>query len=164
MSESRVIDVDHGLKKLVERMRKADDESAYVKVGIIDSTSNRAAGGTLTNAQIGAIHEFGSPAHGIPERSFLRATFDANKSKYRGQLRKLCELILDGKTDTQKGLALLGLGAAADVQNRIRAGISPANAESTIEQKGSTKPLVDTGQLLGSISSAVVAGKTPGVK
>lgn len=48
----------------------ADIEKLSAKVGVIGS-----------KASIAAHHEFGAPAAGIPERSFIRSTFNEEKGK-----------------------------------------------------------------------------------
>jgi len=107
-----------------------------------------------TTAEIGAVHEYGDEARNIPQRSFLRSTVRANQEKYTKLLAKAAaEVIFEGKPD----LALLkvGLVAAGDVRKRIAEGIPPALSEKTIARKGSSTPLIDTGQLRSSIDAEV---------
>jgi phage gpG-like protein len=56
----------------------------------------------------------------------------------------------------ERALALVGQMMESDMRSAIAAGIPPPNAARTIAAKGSSKPLVDSGQLRASISSAVV--------
>ena len=49
-------------------------------------------------------------------------------------------------------LNTLGAKAAADVKNTIRQGIPPPNSPETIRRKGSSRPLIDTGQLINAIT------------
>jgi hypothetical protein len=51
----------------------------------------------------------------------------------------------------------LGAKVAALLQNRISAGIDPPNSAATIARKGSSKPLVDTGQLKAAITWRVIS-------
>ena len=53
-------------------------------------------------------------------------------------------------------LQRIGLWAQSEIQQRISDGIPPQNAPYTINKKGSSTPLVDTGQLRSSISFKVV--------
>lgn len=105
----------------------------------------------LTVAQIGAIHEFGAPAAGIPERPFLRGSIQKNRQKYIALNRNSLKKIISGDLDMNGALGLLGTRAAADVQREIRAGDFVALDPKTIKRKGSSKPLIDTGQLRQSI-------------
>ena len=71
--------------------------------------------------------------------------------------------------DVRRALGILGAKAQADIQARIRAGIAPPLAASTLRRKlaltrkgakGEPKPLIDTGQLVASITYRVIV---PGV-
>jgi len=62
-----------GLKALMQRMK---DANRAVLVGVPAGVSE--ADGT-TMATVAAVHEFGSPEQGIPERSFLRGAFVARR-------------------------------------------------------------------------------------
>lgn len=103
-----------------------------------------------TLVEIAALHEFGAPSQGIPRRSFLRDWLNLNESRVA---RTLQAIITQG--DWRKGLLRFGAWCVGEVQKRISKGISPANAPSTIQRKGSSKPLIDTGQLRSSIAFAV---------
>lgn len=120
-----------------------------VRVGIL---------GDDRNATIGATHEFGSPARGIPERSFLRAAL--RKMRATGQLAgmtaRVARLILDGRIKAERGLQLLGAWASAQVQAFIvDANIPPPLKPATIARKGHDDTLRESGQLVGSITWAV---------
>lgn len=43
-----------------------------VRVGILGSNNVRADGSGVSNSEVGAAHEFGSPTRNLPQRSFLR--------------------------------------------------------------------------------------------
>lgn len=95
----------------------------------------------------------------IPQRSFLRATADANKQKYERRLvnsiRKLVRT--PNKFNVEKDLFSLGNIVRRDVIKRIKSGIGPPLKAATIRRKGGeSTPLVDTGLLVGSIRSVVV--------
>lgn len=131
-----------------------------VRVGVLASRGGDAAheGGDLSLVQLAAIHEFGSPAAGIPERSFIRSTFHTYaKDALRDKLTVLCKAALSGRMDPRVAIDLLGTWAVAEVRRTITAGkVRPPLAPSTIDAKGSSKPLVDTGQLVNAIAHEVV--------
>lgn len=52
-------------------------------------------------------------------------------------------------------LALSGEFLASKMVEEIQSGIPPALAQSTIDAKGSSTPLIDTGQMMGDITSKV---------
>lgn len=83
----------------------------------------------------------------IPERSFMRSSFDKNVRKYqRGALREIKRAII-GKQSPEKAIGRLGEIVRADIIRGINRGISPPLKPATIRRKRSSKPLVDTGQL-----------------
>lgn len=126
----------------------------HARVGVMQD--GEAASGELTMAALAVIHEFGAPSAGIPERSFLRSTLAENRAEYVKMAGRLVRGIMLGKFDTEKALNMLGARVANDVKAKIKGGIPPENADSTIARKGSSKPLIDTGRLLGSITWSVV--------
>jgi len=110
-----------------------------------------------TQAAIGAVHEFGSVDGRVPERSFLRSTFDVNEQKYTKMLEEAVKKQVKTKTRDAGALFKLGEIARGDVINRIRKQeIKQDLAESTLKGKAPrTKALIDSGALVGSITSEV---------
>lgn len=71
MSDNEFIFSTKGLDALI----KAFKEPGYVRIGVMsdkDVRSSEKQKSGSTNSEIGAVHEFGAPAKGIPPRSFLR--------------------------------------------------------------------------------------------
>jgi len=133
-------------KKLLDML----DEQTLV-VGLREANGGR-TDTELSNPEIGSFHEFGL---GVPERSFLRSTFDEKEGSYRNILSKLAT-----RTAKQlKGnipLELLGLKVEADVKNKIRSNIPPPLSEATLaRKKGKNVALIDTTQLIESIDYEV---------
>jgi len=144
------------------RIRKAFGKMATSRKGPvaqvgIQGDSSREEGGE-TNAMIAAVHEFGSPTRSIPQRSFLRSTFDEHQRAYQRELDGIARRALDGAKLTGE-LLLLGEQYRSDVLDKINEGIPPALQDATIERKkGETTPLIDTGQLRNAIRVVVVEG------
>jgi len=137
-----------------------------VKVGVLGGANASArGGGTPSNVELAAIHEFGSDDGRIPARSFLRSTYDVNRIEYMTLLRKLTAGIYAGKMPIARALGIMGLKMEADIKRRVMtgAGIMTADGkglrQSTIDRKGSSRPLIDTGRLIGSVSHVVVISK-----
>jgi hypothetical protein len=132
-----------------------------VRGGIAGATTARSSptvsrGEGLSNTALAVIHEFGLPQRHIPSRPFLRSTFDAKRKEWGALLQRMAPLVLAGKLSEVQALELLGQRASADVKLRITTGGNFAsNAPSTIEKKGSSRPLMDTGRLVQSISYSV---------
>ena len=155
-----VIDRDRGYRALKARLEALKGDDNYVKVGVLASTAARTDARGPSNVDLGVIHEFGSPAQGIPERSWLRSAFDLFRDKWFAFAQTQVKAILDGKKTVPVALELLGLRASADVKKHITTGegIPPPNAPSTIKRKKSSRPLVDTAQFVNAITHAVVEG------
>ncbi len=154
-SRTTVRAIDHGWNKLRQTAKNMAESQSVVKVGLLGNGKNERNDGALTNVEIGAIQEFG--AGNVPERSFIRSTFNSKRSEYIAMLKKLVPQIYALKMTVKKALDIIGMRMAADMKKRITegAGIPPPNAPSTIARKGSERPLVDTGQLLNAISWSV---------
>ncbi len=147
-------------KQLKENMQ-AVAKNPYVKIGVLgdkadepktDHDGNETPG-ALTVAEVATFHEFGTV--NIPQRSFLRGTLDAHRSEFNQATVSIFKKITRGEINVEKGLRILGELIQSKVVARIRAGISPALKQSTIDRKGSSKPLIDTGQLVQSIRYSV---------
>lgn len=153
-------DIDKGYEKLRTLLQNIKQRKDHVRVGVFGSQDNTRPGELLGNVELAAIHEFGTQDGVVPERSFIRSTFDANRQAYHAQLRVLLQRVYELKTDPRQVLALMGERIAADMKRRITtgSGIPPPLKPATIRRKGSTRPLVDTGRLLDSITYEVVEG------
>lgn len=139
------------LEEFLKRVKKEAGRTV-VKVGVTaDAGGHREAGDGLTVADVASFAEFGTVTE--PERSFLRATFEAKKPELKEMSRKLERMVIlgtDGMTN-EKALGILGEKLQLEVQETIRQGIEPELAEATVAAKGSTTPLIDSGQLIQSI-------------
>lgn len=147
---------DRKMKALVKKLGVL--ASKKVRVGVLGSKGGNEDRDGITMVELMAIHEFGSPAANIPKRAPIKGTFDKLEVQ-REQAKlsaKLMDRILDDKITIDQALELLGTWGAAQVKNRItNEDIPPPLKPATIAKKGSTKPLVDTGRLLGSITHEV---------
>ncbi|HEY1814893.1 MAG TPA: hypothetical protein VGG74_21245 [Kofleriaceae bacterium] len=128
-----------------------DSARKVAKVGVFSGTE---ADGTSL-ADVLAFQEFGTAT--IPERRPLRRTFEEK----RAELVKVCEgaakqVVLHGMS-VARAVGLIGAWGAGAVKATITQGdLPPPLAPATIAAKGSSKPLVDTGRLLGAITWSVV--------
>lgn len=155
----KVTEKDLGWNKLYKLTQKLKGGKIYAKAGVL-SNGNARNDGPIDNVTLAMIQEFGTDR--IPARSFVRAPFADNRLKYEGILKKVLTKVYGGDIPAlMPGLNAIGLAMATDMKKRITtgAGIPPPNAPSTIAAKGSSRPLVDTGQLVGSITHAVVEEK-----
>jgi hypothetical protein len=161
---------DRGWKEFAAFIADIKRDQPHVKVGVLDDGGKGSDDhGGFTNAQLAAIHEFGSEDGTIPERSFIRSTLTANIQEYKRILTKIVRGIYMRKLTPERGLGLLGAQVAADIKKRVTTGdeVPPPNAPSTLARKeklrrkgskGLPRTLVDTGRMIGSVSWAVVKG------
>lgn len=139
------------VKAAIEKEMKKYTDAPSVVVGIRGEAGN-VEGEDITMAQLGAIHEFGTPT--IPERPWLvpgvaAAEPDINKAAVKF-------LPTDGP---EKTLEKIGVIAQNSAQNYIVDLRTPPNAPSTIAAKKSSNPLVDTGAMLNSVTYLVTTEK-----
>jgi hypothetical protein len=100
---------------------------------------------------IAAANEFGAPRRHIPERSFMRSTFDETKTTVADLVGKEYDKILKGSSTVLVSLGRMGAYMKGAIQKKIQRGPFVANRPFTIKKKGSSRPLIDTGQLRQSI-------------
>lgn len=92
---------------------------------------------------------FGGP---IPERPFMRNTMRSNRSKYLAAMKTSAAQILRGTVAISAVARKLGVLAVADIQKEIVSLTSPPNSSLTIALKGSSNPLIDTGEMRQSVT------------
>ena len=142
-----IVGEDKALWDKLERDLSADPPE--VSVGVEDSARTK---GKLSNSQIGATHEFGL---GVPSRPFLRPTFEENGDRYFDAMKRILRALVDGKGGAAIAMDRLGARVVRDVKSRIRAGIPPALAASTVARKGHSRTLRETDQLYKAIKHKV---------
>lgn len=143
------------IKKVLEELGRKE-----IKVGFFESA--KYPDGTPI-AYVAAIQEFG---HGpIPPRPFLRPAEQQNAAKWQKGIAAGVKAALNGEVTIEHALEQVGMVAAGDVRKAIRAVTAPPLADSTIrarqgrlkgKKSASAKPLVDTGQMIQAVTSAVV--------
>lgn len=114
-----------------------------LKVGIFESA--KYDDGTPV-AQVAFWQEFGTTK--IPMRPFMRNAITKNTQKWGDSVKTA----IVGTNDSEKALKMLGEIMRGDIVLSLTNLNTPPNAPSTIKQKGSSNPLIDTGLLRSSIS------------
>lgn len=148
--------VDRGASRL---LRAVSERGPTVEVGVIGAKGDEphtgaGDGGDVTVAQVAEWMEFGTPT--IPARSWLRAAIDEFGPELERRISIESRAVISGQRTQEQALARVGVWIVGKIQERIARGIPPALAAGTIARKGSTTPLIDTGQLRSSITSRVV--------
>lgn len=109
----------------------------------------------ITVFQVGMIHEFGVPEKNIPRRSFIRVPIENNIKEITKLIENNHRLVLEKGMQTKVALDLIGIKAQNVIKESFRNNNWKANSRATIKRKGSSRPLINTGQLIGSISYIV---------
>ena len=128
-----------------------------VVVGITEETNASREGG-VTNSQLLYLHENGVPSHNIPPRPVLKPAIGQESEKISRLMKEgIKAAILQGRTEqADRSFNLAGMTGRDACKNYILSGENLApNAPSTIRMKGSSKPLIDKGSMLNSITYAV---------
>ena len=146
-----VIEIDHGWKRIERELKRMD--ASYVKVGLLSGAGSYAGGGRANLVDIGTFNEFGTKT--IPERPFMRQSFEKNIAAIRKRFDSLVGEIYVGRTDTEGALHEIGERHKGEIQGEIVSGGWTPNAPSTIRKKGSSKPLIDTGAMRQAINYEV---------
>lgn len=92
----------------------------------------------------------------IPERSFLRSTFDEKLNEWMEYVNMLIGKLIKGNETADSIAEKVGARIQRDIQRKIRETSEPENAAATIARKGANNPLIDTGRLRQSVTYKVV--------
>lgn len=142
---ARIQDRDRGYKSM--RQRLALMKGSYTKVGV--QVGAREADGITDMVTVAASNEFGTDT--IPERSFLRSTFDEEQENLKTISAGEAQAIIEGTKTVDVSLALMGEYFTGRVQAKIHSHPPPPNSPETIARKGSSGTLIDSGAMVQAI-------------
>lgn len=153
-----VVDLDLGFKQILEEIEKTGKQE--IVIGIQEGSRThvqvrrgRKQDAGINIAQYAAENEFGTDK--IPQRSFMRSTFDEKIGEIEDIIDNELGLVIDRVQSLNKAFARIGLSIQGMVQMKIREIRSPPNSPVTIALKGSSKPLIDFGQMIASVRYVV---------
>lgn len=109
----------------------------------------------ITNGEIAeyaAYNEFGTET--IPARPFMLNTFAENEDKYMGLVEGAINTVISGGS-VKNELTRVGFAMQNDIVDKISSGDHTPNKQTTIKRKGSSKPLIDSGDMLRSVHNLV---------
>jgi len=142
-------------KQYERELKKA--MGGYIAVGLpSDKVGGQVYGDGETVMQVGAAHEYG--VGNMPERSFLRLPFSLKKVDLEKAIFRQFEDVLERGKKAHKALGLIGVTATQVSQDAFDTqgyGKWPDITDATKEAKGSSKVMIDTGILRGSITYVV---------
>lgn len=145
------------VRKKHASLPKAIKGPRRVKVGF---PAGAADGGNISKAVWNEFGTKGGASGGgwggpIPERPFMRNSVRKNQGKYRTALKTSAAKILRGETALGVVMSKLGIVGQGDIQAEITSLSSPPNSPVTIALKGSSKPLIDSGEMRGAVTYKV---------
>lgn len=88
----------------------------------------------------------------IPARPFQRRTFDNNQGMIQKMINMFYGKVIDGKLSAKQALSQLGEWYRGLTIVAVRSGGFAPNAPLTIKQKKSSRPLVDSGEMINSLT------------
>ena len=146
---------DNGLLNRITSVARS--ATSKIEVGYFGNQMHRpsitsGSTGSISIKDLAAIHELGL---GVPKRAFVGPALKKNRVKYIKYIGKQLTPIIRRRQTMNAAWQTVGIMAVADIQEyMITAKFTPL-APSTIARKGSSKPLIDTGQMRQAITYRV---------
>lgn len=131
---------------LASALKKYSKMNASVRVGVLENATY--PDGTPV-AMVAFWNEYGTKTS--PVRAFFRTTVSDQKKNWVLSVQNLMKM----HDDPKKVMGLIGEHMRGQIVQSINTWTDPPNAPYTVAMKGFQKPLVDTGQLMRSISFEV---------
>ena len=117
-------------------------DGTVVSAGVMDSK----------NATKAAINEYGTSK--IPQRPFMRTATNRHGKSWGSKAVKAVQSVMKGMPISQV-TELVGMQMKSDISSTLTNGPWTPNSVVTIAKKGSSRPLIDTGELRASITYKV---------
>ena len=117
-------------------------DGTVVSAGVMDSK----------NATKAAINEYGTSK--IPQRPFMRTAVSRHGKSWGAKSAKAVQSVMKGMPISQV-TELVGMQMKSDISSTLTNGPWTPNSVVTVAKKGSSRPLIDTGELRASITYKV---------
>jgi len=106
----------------------------------------------ISVAEKAIFNEYGSNNGRVPPRPFMRQTVGLTRETLKALKAGLISRIYKKTTDARGAMEIIGEWYSGQIKYTITtAGAFIPNAQSTADRKGSSKPLIDTKQMMNSI-------------
>ena len=120
-------------------------------------------------AYVATIQEYGAPTKNIPPRPTMRPTIAKQQNEWKKIAEQGSKAVLAGNATVGDVMEAIGLKAAGDVRKAISTLTEPPLSPVTIENRRRkradkktigllTKPLIDTGIMMGTLTNTVEDG------
>lgn len=159
MGKKGVTDIDKGYKKILQAVKELGING--INVGITSDKINKEG---VSVAQYAYWNEVGVESKDgkgwrIPPRPFMRGWADSHKEQIKQTMQSVAQAVSSGKIEAETAIDRLGQYCQDGVKSYIRRGDFTPNSPATIERKGSSRPLIDTGTMRNSIRYEIVRNK-----
>lgn len=149
---SQAVKMKSATRRTQRRKLVVPKDAQGVKVGWPEGSGEYPDGTKVVDVAV--YNEFGTET--IEERSSLRAGIADNLAAIKHSNRASLRSITRGESTVKRELELLGTTVADMVRAKIVEVDSPPNADSTVERKGSSNPLIDTGHMRQAVRHEVI--------
>lgn len=139
-----LVDKDHGWVDFEKSMKQAGD-GVFADVGLFDDDMD-----PEDIYKKGLVNEFGDDSQNIPERSWIRSTFDENEKAMIAAI--IQDIRKADDMDLPKTIEELGDMMVLLFKRKVEHMRSPPNAPATIRKKGFDDPLIETREMVESIA------------
>lgn len=156
--------IDKGWNKYITELKKS--HISYSKVGFpieadVKAGTQKGSGhapkeSMIELSQLASIHEFGAPSKNIPARPFVRSAYDKNTENLHKMAEKELTSIRENKSNIKKSLGRMGEFLTGQIKKEIKTGDFVPLKPETIKRKHSSRPLIDTAQMLQSVTHVEV--------
>ena len=130
MASFKFEDRDLGYTEFFGRLKR---RGVQLRVGILGDAAEEDHDG-ITMGDLAAVHEFGTRDKRVPQRSYLRGTFDENRKKYTRLIDKAIIKMLRGKS-VEGDLEKLGQVMVDDIRKKVASNIPPPLTERYARRK-----------------------------
>ena len=159
MAKKGVTDIDKGYKKIIQSIKDLGVNG--INVGITSDKINKEG---VSIAQYAYWNEVGVESKDgkgwkIPLRPFMRGWADSNKENIKQTMQSVAQAVSSGKIEAETAVERIGQYCQDGIKSYIRRGDFTPNSPATIEKKGSSRPLIDTGTMRNSIRYEIVRNK-----
>lgn len=158
---------DKGLVEIMSRVSKSS--TTGVRVGVIGSEAEkthplRGATTGITIGEVAMLNELGSLVAGVPQRSWLKSTFDRSHGLLNYLMNQAAVKVVFHGQSAAAALRQAGFGMVKEVLATIDRGVLPEQAQATIDKKGHDRTLIDTGTFRDSIGTDIVQRSGTGLE
>lgn len=130
------------IDQMLDGMEKQLSGASEAEAGYFEGKAypDKAKSKGLEVAKNAMIQEYGTPDGKIPPRPFM-----SNAAKNAPKWEKIVQSELDKGRDMEQALRRVGVEMRDDIVRAIDENIPPPNAPATVDKKGSSHTLIDTG-------------------